>query len=581
MLNTKKIVSSVFPKMQELPKAVIEHYGRKESDGAIIFSPNRYGNEPSAYFCTKCGTKGETTDEAPVCSNCGNTAFRAPMNSGRHTDDCKSIRFIQQVDGIVVIRDYDCFPKESASEGIVPTAEEFCRIALSDSDYGLYGEAQRYERPGVKKYWASTKEVYHGHEKTVNLVVSDEGVYENPLMKKLADDLTLPIDELADRVKLAAVGEVESKGNMPEVSFEPFDESKITGVQERWHVEVHKQVVDNTDSYTRVLSWCTSCGKFSTRLVEEARSYSAEGCKHCGNRNNYYGRDKEYIFYVVDANMDITTVLKTIQGYGVDILSEEKRALGYITDLIPGDTKTQRRIRSLYESGAVKLLSKERATNKDTLFLKAVSCLSGYADYEQDLSEELIGCFFKALDWKYTVPNYPQETSKNPPANSQLQHSESAQPSADRSRSFEESNQQNNGSTPKVKKSIETPVISKINKIAPPIDNLPSALEKKPSNYSDPKQSSSDNKQQVSPSIDLSKIVKDEIKIKRDVFSFVFMMLSFIVFGLAVFLGITILAELTYSENINNYVMTALQYLSLDNVYTIIYITGALGLLFI
>ncbi len=324
MLNTKKVVSSVFTKMQELPQEVIEHYGKKEGDGSIIFSPNRYGNEPSAYFCTKCGTKGETTDEAPVCNNCGNTAFRAPTNSGRHTEYCKSVRFIQQVDGFVVIRDYDCFPNESASEGIVSTAEEICRIALSDSDYGLYGEARRYERTGVKKFWASTKEVYHGREKTVNLVVSEESVYENPLIKKLADDLTLPIDEFTDRVKLAAVGEAEGKGKIPEVSFEPFDESKITGVQERWHVEVHKQVVDNTDSYTRVLSWCTGCGKFSTRLVEDARSYSAEGCKHCGNRNNYYGRDKDYIFYVVDAKEAGTGVVIRVQAYIRDRMFAEK-----------------------------------------------------------------------------------------------------------------------------------------------------------------------------------------------------------------------------------------------------------------
>ena len=45
--------------------------------------------------------------------------------------------------------------------------------------------------------------------------------------------------------------------------------------------------------------------------------------------------------------MDITTVLKTIQGYNVDILTEEKRVLSYITDLLPGDTKDQRRIRSV------------------------------------------------------------------------------------------------------------------------------------------------------------------------------------------------------------------------------------------
>lgn len=278
MLNSRKITTKVFPKLEDLPKEVVEHYAHKESDGAIIFSPpERYRKETASYFCTKCGNKGETTEEAPVCSNCGNTAFRAPINDGRYTVNCHSVRYIQKVDEYVVIREFDCYPNESAQNGIVPMSSEHFRIVLSESDYGFYGQTHRYVRgEGTQKVWTSTKEIYDNRNRPVNLVVADPSVYGNFLMTKLYEALTLVIDEFADRVKLAAVGEADEKGSMPEVSFTPWDASSITGVEERWDVEVRKQVVDNTDSYVRVLSWCTNCGKFGTRLAENERSYSTE-----------------------------------------------------------------------------------------------------------------------------------------------------------------------------------------------------------------------------------------------------------------------------------------------------------------
>lgn len=92
MLNARKIMTKVFSKLTDLPKEIIEHYGHKESDGMIIFSPpERFRRENATYFCTKCGTKGETAGEFPVCSNCGNTAFRPPINDERsyQSEGCK------------------------------------------------------------------------------------------------------------------------------------------------------------------------------------------------------------------------------------------------------------------------------------------------------------------------------------------------------------------------------------------------------------------------------------------------------------------------------------------------------------
>lgn len=50
MLNARKITTKVFPKLVDLPKELVEHYGHKESDGAIIFSPpERYRKELAKY----------------------------------------------------------------------------------------------------------------------------------------------------------------------------------------------------------------------------------------------------------------------------------------------------------------------------------------------------------------------------------------------------------------------------------------------------------------------------------------------------------------------------------------------------
>ena len=303
MLNARKITTKVFSKLTDLPKEIVEHYGHKESDDVIIFSPpERYRDGKGKYFCTKCGTKGETNEDNPVCGHCGNTAFRPPLNDGRYTDNCRNVRYVQQVDEYVVIREFDCYPKESAEDGVTAKASESFRIVLSESDYGFYGRTHRYvSGEGTQKVWTSTRDIFDNRNRPINLIVAAPCVYSNFLMTKLYDDLSLNLDEFADRVKLAAVGRADEKSSLPEVNFAPWDTTGITGVEERWDVEVHKQEVDNADGFIRILSWCTHCGKFGTRLVQNDRSYASEGCKYCGKRNTYHQRDKEYIFYLVDA----------------------------------------------------------------------------------------------------------------------------------------------------------------------------------------------------------------------------------------------------------------------------------------
>jgi len=207
MLNARKITTRVFPKLMDLPKEIVEHYGHKESDGMIIFSPpERFRKEKATYFCTRCGTKGETAEEFPVCTNCGNTSFRPPINDGRYTNSCRNVRYVQQIEEYVVIREFDCFPKESAETGITTEANECLRIVLSESDYGLYGQTHRYVKgEGSQKVWTSTREIFDNRNRPINLVVEDPCVYDNFLMAKLADALTRNIDELTDMLCICRI----------------------------------------------------------------------------------------------------------------------------------------------------------------------------------------------------------------------------------------------------------------------------------------------------------------------------------------------------------------------------------------
>lgn len=119
MLNSRKNTIKVFSKLTDLPKEIVEHYRHKESGDVIIFSPlERYRDGKGKYFCTKCGTKGETNEDNPVCSHCGNTAFRPPLSDGRYTDSCRNVHYVQQVDEYGVIREFDCYPKEFVEDSV-------------------------------------------------------------------------------------------------------------------------------------------------------------------------------------------------------------------------------------------------------------------------------------------------------------------------------------------------------------------------------------------------------------------------------------------------------------------------------
>lgn len=72
MLRSKKIISSVLPKIRELPEEYYAYCAEKVNDGKILFQLNRRRTrEKAGYYCLKCGYAGEVEREMPICKNCG------------------------------------------------------------------------------------------------------------------------------------------------------------------------------------------------------------------------------------------------------------------------------------------------------------------------------------------------------------------------------------------------------------------------------------------------------------------------------------------------------------------------------
>lgn len=328
MIGGKKIISTLFPKVRELPKEIVEHYAKKANDGMIIFSPSKnVEREKSHFFCLKCGTHGETTEDTPTCPNCGNSNSRAPITSRRYSDECQIVRYIQQVDEYAVISEYDCYAQESAKEGIIPKSRELFRIVLSDTEFRVFVYSQKYERSTTIDVWCERKEVFDHRKKNTKLVIAEPCVYANRFMMKLADDLSLPSADLFEKLKLVAVGAAEQQVAMPKVSFEPFDESKFTGVLSRWHVEIQKHPVEKSENFVKILSWCSNCGKFHRRIENVQYGTSRSGCPTCGERSTYYQRDINHVFHYVDAaETEDGEIVIRVQGMLFDkVIVEEVR----------------------------------------------------------------------------------------------------------------------------------------------------------------------------------------------------------------------------------------------------------------
>ena len=89
------------------------------------------------------------------------------------------------------------------------------------------------------------------------------------------------------------------------------------------------------------------------------------------------------------------TIIKN--QYGINLLSDPEKVLSYFADLKPGDTKTLRRLKFFFQSGAAGIIS-SNIGSPEIAFQKAVAKYSEYTDSSDEVSETFIAGFFSALE---------------------------------------------------------------------------------------------------------------------------------------------------------------------------------------
>lgn len=300
MLNRKKIMSSVFPNVKPLPESATEHIKTDANDGMVLYrQERRYSKEPASYHCLACGNHGECGDEKPVCSKCGNTAFRAVQSSDYDAKVKESVHYIQKVGDYVILSEYDCYSTESIDVGIVPVAKERFRIVFSDTDYAMFCSMHKYIGGQSRDVWSCVKDAVDFRTQQSIVIVDDEGVYENFWVSKIKDILWDTLPHIQKRLKMAVAGNSLTGLLLPEAEFESLSDSIISRVPVRWHVAVQKFPVTDAAGFEKVFSWCTNCGRFYSRF-EEHRNYSNNECKACGDPKHYHSED-DYLFHYISA----------------------------------------------------------------------------------------------------------------------------------------------------------------------------------------------------------------------------------------------------------------------------------------
>ena len=312
MISNKKIEATVFSQMFDLPDSIVVDMAEQFRDDRLLFEHGKV----SKFFCLKCGTKGETDSDTPICPTCGNQFFRSPKSTYRHSDQCESVRYIQTAGEHVLISEYHVYARETIENGLIPEKHEYFRVVLSEKEYRLFYLSERYQGAMQVKAWTPTKEVNVASGKRVNLIVADQSVYDNPLVNSALDYLSGPITDLVARIKLATVCETEQSMLMPKAEFKSNEVSEFSNVQSQWTVETRKIPIENSDGYIKKLTWCSRCGKFYKEILDSSRDYTGNGCKRCGRYLDRLRGKSEYIFHLIDAiELESKEIIIRVQGF--------------------------------------------------------------------------------------------------------------------------------------------------------------------------------------------------------------------------------------------------------------------------
>jgi len=151
MLKVKKIMESVIPKtavISEEEKIVVKTLA---DDGAVYYE-SAYNAE--TFHCLRCGENFELSGEGTIqCPKCGNRKIR----QRNYSYDCSYIRFVELIDGFLVIKDSAVKADETMTGIDAYSYDIACVVVQPDGEVGAFNNCrQGYDERGIR-IWTRVK----------------------------------------------------------------------------------------------------------------------------------------------------------------------------------------------------------------------------------------------------------------------------------------------------------------------------------------------------------------------------------------------------------------------------------------
>ena len=314
MLRSKTITSKVFPLLEGLPEKVTEGIKARGNDRAFLFEPpTAVTDTESKYYCLSCGRHGKTTEGEPVCPHCGNRNSR-PFRKDGYRHNAQIYRYIHSVEnGYLFIRDFECDVAEDYENGLAIEQREMSRLCIKDGEMLAFLSHSKYNGGQVETCWKKEDHFYYWSANVVHLICTDE-TKRDPILTKLEQSLTLPVQKLYEDLKLAVAGSESKTPNvMPEVHFSS-ENYPTEPIAPRWTARSIDMPAENTDRFVFRHSWCTNCGEYRRKLIDRDRYYSSVDsfCLMCGNSK--HNPHDPYVLTDAECLSDGSVVLRVTCG---------------------------------------------------------------------------------------------------------------------------------------------------------------------------------------------------------------------------------------------------------------------------
>ena len=312
MIGTKKLVNEYFPKLGELPQKAIDALLEVANDGKLLYSPHLKSgsNNGGTYYCLKCKSTGELPKGVFACPNCGNNDVRAYSSRKYESRKRGDIRFVQQIEDMIILRDFNWCVIENEVEGPHADISEYSRFFIKENEYVVFESSTSYRNRNYETLWQRKKKNF-GIHRSYAVIYENNSVKDNAVLVGISDVIENTSFLIAQKLNLTNAIEREDVMEFPDVEFPDCDYSIIESMGICNAIVKHTPI-EEAEGFNKVHCWCSMCGKFYEYVKEgDSYNYSQNHCPHCGNLDYV---SKKYFNIIIDAVDAENYVLLKIRG---------------------------------------------------------------------------------------------------------------------------------------------------------------------------------------------------------------------------------------------------------------------------